>query len=63
MYFKDITRINIVDDGGNVIPYMQIITGKTKLAWRYYLDRVGRKDLSELVASLRERGIDVREKA
>ncbi|WP_065219033.1 MULTISPECIES: hypothetical protein [Butyricimonas] len=59
VYFKDIKRINIVDHGGNAIPYMQIITGKTKLVWRYYLDRVGRKDLSELVASLRENGIEV----
>lgn len=59
VYFKDIKRINIVDHGGNEIPYIQIITGKTKLTWRYYLDRVRRKDLPELVASLREKGIDV----
>ena len=62
MYFKDITRVNIVDYGGNAIPYIQITTYEAKLAWRYYLDRVNRKDLPELVAILREKGIDVREK-
>ncbi len=60
VYFKDITRVNIVDYGGNAIPYIQIITYEAKLAWRYYLDRVNRKDLPELVAILREKGIDVR---
>ncbi|MEY8591584.1 hypothetical protein AALK14_09045 [Butyricimonas hominis] len=62
VYFKDITRVNIVDHGGNSIPYIQIITSKAKLAWRYYLDRVSRKDLPELVAFLREKDIDVRTK-
>lgn len=59
VYFKDIIKINIVDHGGNAIPYIQIITGKTKLTWRYYLDSVRRKDLPELVVFLRGKGIEV----
>ena len=59
VYFKDIKRINIVDHGGNAIPYMQIITSKTRFAWRYYLDRVRRKDFLEIIASLRENNVEV----
>ena len=58
IYFKDVVKINVVYLGGYAVPYMRIITDK-KWACRYYINRVNRKQLPELVDSLRAKGIDV----
>ena len=57
IYFKDVVKINVVYLGGYAVPYMRIITDK-KWACRYYINRVKRKQLPELVDSLRKKGID-----
>lgn len=57
--YKDIVKINIVYLGGYSVPYMQIITNKTRFAWRYYLDRVRHKDFLEIITSLRENNVEV----
>lgn len=57
--YKDIVKINIVYLGGYSVPYMQIITSKTRFTWRYYLDRVKRKNILEIIASLRENNVEV----
>ena len=59
VYFKDIVKISVVYLGGYAVPYMRIIADKKKRAYRYYINRVKRKQLPELVASLRKKGIDV----
>ena len=59
IYFKDVVKINVVYLGGYAVPYMQIITDKKKWACRYYINRVKRKQLPELVDSLRAKEIDV----
>lgn len=59
VYYKDIMKIIIVYNGGRSVPYMQVITGKTRFAWRYYLDRVRSKDFLEIIASLRENDVKV----
>lgn len=56
---KDIVKIKIDLSWGYSVPYMQIITSKTRFAWRYYLDRVRRKDFLEIIASLRENNVEV----
>ena len=52
-------KISVVYLGGYAVPYMRIIADKKKRAYRYYINRVKRKQLPELVASLRKKGIDV----
>lgn len=62
VYYKNIMKINIIYWGGYAIPYMQIITGNTKFVWRYYMDRVRRKDFPEIIAFFRENDIEVKTK-
>ena len=57
IYFKDVVKISVVYLGGYAVPYMRIIIDK-KRACRYYINRVKRKQLPELVDSLRKKGID-----
>ena len=58
IYFKDVVKISVVYLGGYAVPYMRIIIDK-KRACRYYINRVKRKQLPELVDSLRAKEIDV----
>ena len=58
-FYQDPVKIKIIYLSGYTIPYMQIMRGTRKLAWRYYLDRVRLKDFPEIIDVLREKGIEV----
>ena len=58
-FYQDPIKIKIIYLSGYTIPYMQIMRGTRKLAWRYYLDRVRLKDFPEIIDFLREKGIEV----
>lgn len=51
--------IKIIYLSGYTIPYMQIMRGTRKLAWRYYLDRVRLKDFPVVIDLLRAKGMQV----
>ena len=48
-FYQDPVKIKIIYLSGYTIPYMQIMRGTRKLAWRYYLDRVRLKDFPEVM--------------
>ena len=52
-------KIKIIYLSGYTIPYMQIMRGTRKLAWRYYLDRVRLKDFPVVIDLLRAKGMQV----
>ena len=58
-FYQDPVKIKIIYLSGYTIPYMQIMRGTRKLAWRYYLDRVRLKDFPEVIDLLRAKGMQV----
>ena len=58
-FYQDPVKIKIIYLSGYTIPYMQIMRGTQKLAWRYYLDRVRLKDFPEVIDFLRAKGMQV----
>ena len=58
-FYQDPVKIKIIYLGGYTIPYMQIMRGTRKLAWRYYLDRVRLKDFPVVIDLLRAKGMQV----
>ena len=58
-FYQDPVKIKIIYLSGYTIPYMQIMRGTRKLAWRYYLDRVRLKDFPEVIDILRSKGMQV----
>ena len=58
-FYQDPVKIKIIYLSGYTIPYMQIMRGTQKLAWRYYLDRVRLKDFPEVIDLLRAKGMQV----
>ena len=59
VFYGDPVKLKIIYFSGYTIPYIQIIRGARKFAWRYYLDRVRLKDFPEIIDFLREKGIEV----
>ena len=59
VFYGDPVKIKIIYLSGYTIPYMQIMRGTRKLAWRYYLDRVRLKDFPEVIDLLRAKGMQV----
>ena len=59
VFYGDPVKLKIIYLSGYTIPYIQIIRGARKFAWRYYLDRVRLKDFPEIIDFLREKGIEV----
>ena len=58
-FYQDPVKIKIIYLSGYTIPYMQIMRGTRKLAWRYYLDRVRLKDFPVVIDLLRAKGMQV----
>ena len=58
-FYQDPIKIKIIYLSGYTIPYMQIMRGTRKLAWRYYLDRVRLKDFPVVIDLLRAKGMQV----
>ena len=58
-FYQDPIKIKIIYLSGYTIPYMQIMRGTRKLAWRYYLDRVRLKDFPVVIDFLRAKGMQV----
>ena len=58
-FYQAPIKINIIYLSGYTIPYMQIMRGTRKLAWRYYLDRVRLKDFPVVIDLLRAKGMQV----
>ena len=58
-FYQDPIKIKIIYLSGYTIPYMQIMRGTQKLAWRYYLDRVRLKDFPEVIDLLRAKWMQV----
>lgn len=59
VFYGDPVKLKIIYLSGYTIPYIQIIRGARKFAWRYYLDRVRLKDFPAIIDYLREKGIEV----
>ena len=59
VFYGDPVKLKIIYFSGYTIPYIQIIRGARKFAWRYYLDRVRLKDFPAIIDYLREKGIEV----
>ena len=59
VFYGDPVKLNIIYLSGYTIPYIQIIRGARRFAWRYYLDRVRLKDFPAIIDYLREKGIEV----
>ena len=59
VFYGDPVKLKIIYLSGYTIPYIQIIRGARRFAWRYYLDRVRLKDFPEIIDFLREKGIEV----
>lgn len=58
-FYQDPIKIKIIYLSGYTIPYMQIMRGTRKLAWRYYLDRVRLKDFPVVIDLLKAKGMQV----
>ena len=59
VFYGDPVKLKIIYLSGYTIPYIQIIRGARRFAWRYYLDRVRLKDFPAIIDYLREKGIEV----
>ena len=59
VFYGDPVKLKIIYFSGYTIPYIQIIRGARRFAWRYYLDRVRLKDFPAIIDYLREKGIEV----
>ena len=59
VFYGDPVNLKIIYLSGYTIPYIQIIRGARRFAWRYYLDRVRLKDFPAIIDYLREKGIEV----